>query len=159
MFQSQHSLWVAPADTLHKRYIDIDSKPDRPGKIWRWGFKEAHERCCNLYFGLENASATFQLPEVPSFAINCLMLCFLGDKGSLPWKVTKQSSTGNFSCDKSCCEGPDGSRIQGKTATNWKSHTSTQDFKCARNKKISLNTVECNLKTAITALDTDRTRV
>lgn len=33
------------------------------------------------------------------------MLCFLGDKGSLPRKVTQQSSTHSLSWDKSCLQG------------------------------------------------------
>lgn len=40
---------------------------------------------------MKTQQAALLLPKVPPFATNW-MLCFLGDKGSLPQKVTQQSS-------------------------------------------------------------------
>lgn len=96
--------------------------------------------------------ATVQLPKVPPFATTAWISCFLGDKGSLPWKVTKQSSRGSFSCDKSYCMGPEGSGIQGKSGRKQTEKSVTPalwEFKWEIKwgwQKLSFNIVDFNLK-------------
>lgn len=72
-------------------------------QCWPGGCREVDEYCCNLYYSCSNCPKFLLLQQT------AWMLCFLEDKGSLPWKVTKQSNTDSFSCDKSYCMGPEGS--------------------------------------------------
>lgn len=86
---------------------------------WLWGSEEVGEHCCNPYYGRED-TAGHRAPAQSSSFCNQLPECCasLEIRGSLPWKVTQQSSTRSLSWDKSCSMGPEGSGIQGETVTS-----------------------------------------
>lgn len=88
--------------------------PDAHGRTSRrlWGSLQALLQ--PVLWPWRHSRLQFSCPKFLLLQPTAWMLCFLGDKGSLPRKVTQQSSARSLSWDKGCSAGPEGSGISGQ---------------------------------------------